>query len=103
AKPAGIAAAAMGTMGIMAVRAYGRLEALEKGLAAVAGSTEAAKSQLNDLREVAKLPGLGLEEAVRGSISFQAIGISADVAKNAILQFGNAVATVGKGRAELDR
>lgn len=101
--PAGIAAAALGAMGLSAVRAYGRLEALEKGLAAVAGSTEAAKSQLNDLREVAKLPGLGLEEAVRGSISLQAIGISADVAKNAILQFGNAVATVGKGRAELDR
>lgn len=101
--PAGIAAAAMGAMGLSAVKAFGRLESLEKGLAAVAGSTDAAKKQLDDLREVAKLPGLGLEEAVRGSISLQAIGISADVAKNAILQFGNAVATVGKGRAELDR
>src|SRR5690606_19122085 len=82
---------------------YGKLQSLEKGLAAVAGSTGAAQKQLEELREVAKLPGLGLEEAVRGSIALQAIGISADEAKRAILQFGNAVATVGKGRAELDR
>src|SRR5690606_9367702 len=101
--PAGIAAAAIGAMGFNAIKAYGRLESLEKGLFAVAGSSSAAQKQLDDLREVAKLPGLGLEEAVRGSISLQAIGISADVAKEAILQFGNAVATVGKGRAELDR
>ncbi len=101
--PAGIAAAAIGAMGFNAIKAYGRLESLEKGLLAVAGSSSAAQKQLDDLREVAKLPGLGLEEAVRGSISLQAIGISADVAKEAILQFGNAVATVGKGRVELDR
>ena len=101
--PAGVASAAITAMGLMAVKSYGRLQSLEKGLEAVSGSSEAAKQQLEDLREVAKLPGLGLEEAVKGSISLQAIGISADDAKEAILQFGNAVATVGKGRAELDR
>lgn len=101
--PAGIAAAAIGAMGFNAIKAFGRLESLEKGLLAVSGSSAAATQQLDDLREVAKLPGLGLEEAVRGSINLQSIGISADVAKEAILQFGNAVATVGKGRAELDR
>lgn len=101
--PAGVAAAAIAAIGFSAVKSYGRLQSLEKGLAAVAGSTDAAKKQLDDLREVAALPGLGLEEAIRGSISLQAIGISADEAKRSILQFGNAVATVGKGRAELDR
>lgn len=101
--PAGIASAAITAVGLAAVKSYGRLQSLEKGLAAVAGSTDAAKRQLEDLREVAKLPGLGLEEAVRGSINLQAIGISAERAQEAILQFGNAVATVGKGRAELDR
>ena len=101
--PAGIAAAAIGAMGFNAIKAFGRLESLEKGLLAVSGSSAAATQQLDDLREVAKLPGLGLEEAVRGSINLQSIGISADVAKEAILQFGNAVATVGKGRVELDR
>lgn len=101
--PAGLAAGAIAAIGFSAVKSYGRLQSLEKGLAAVAGSTDAAKKQLDDLREVAALPGLGLEEAIRGSISLQAIGISADEAKRSILQFGNAVATVGKGRAELDR
>lgn len=101
--PAGVASAAIVAVGLAAVKSYGRLQSLEKGLEAVAGSSDAAKQQLEDLREVAKLPGLGLEEAVRGSISLQAIGISADRAQEAILQFGNAVATVGKGRAELDR
>ena len=101
--PAGIASAAISAIGVSSVIAYGKLQSLEKGLAAVAGSSEEADKQLTRLREVAKLPGLGLEEAVRGSISLQAIGISAETAEKAILEFGNAVATVGKGRAELDR
>lgn len=85
------------------IKAYGDIQALQKGLEAVAGSAQLAQQQFQDMKEVAKLPGLGLQEAVKGTINLQAIGFSASKAKETLLQFGNAVATVGKGRVEFER
>ncbi|MEF9476794.1 tape measure protein [Chryseobacterium sp. 1B4] len=66
-------------------------------------SASKAANEMTKLREVAKLPGLGMEEAVKGSINLESIGFSASNARNILQQFGNAVATVGKGRAEFER
>lgn len=90
-------------LGAASIKAYGDIQALEKGLESVMGSADRAQSELTKLKEVAKLPGLGLKEAVSGSINLQAIGISADKSRNILQQFGNAVATVGKGRPEFER
>lgn len=90
-------------LGVAAVKAFGDIEALKKGLEAVTGSADKAEVEFNKLKEVAKLPGLGMEEAVKGSINLQAIGMSADKSRKVLSQFGNAVATVGKGRAEFER
>ncbi|QIY92246.1 tape measure protein [Chryseobacterium gallinarum] len=90
-------------LGTAAIKAYGDIEALQKGLEAVMGSAYKAEGEFNKLKEVAKLPGLGMEEAVKGSINLQSIGISAGKSRNILMQFGNAVATVGKGRAEFER
>ena len=89
-------------IGAGAVKAFGDLEALQKGLISVMGSAEAAGREFTKLKEVAKLPGLGLEEAVKGSVNLQSAGFSADQAREALLQFGNALATVGKGKNELN-
>jgi tape measure domain-containing protein len=89
-------------LGVAAVSSAMKMESLEKGLIAVSGSSEAAQAQLERLKEVAKLPGLGLEEAVQGSVNLQAAGFSAEEAEASLQAFGNALATVGKGRAELD-
>lgn len=89
-------------IGAGAVKAFGDLEALQKGLISVMGSAEAAGREFTKLKEVAKLPGLGLEEAVQGSVNLQSAGFSADQAREALLQFGNALATVGKGKNELN-
>ena len=89
-------------IGVGAIKAFGDLEALQKGLIAVMGSSSAASAEFEKLKEVAKLPGLGLEEAARGSVSLQSAGFSADQAREALLQFGNALATVGKGKNELN-
>jgi len=89
-------------IGAAAIKVFGDLEALQKGLIAVMGSSEAAAREFEKLKEVAKLPGLGLEEAVQGSVRLQAAGFSADEARESLLQFGNALATVGKGKVELD-
>ncbi len=89
-------------LGAAAVGSSMKMESLRKGLTAVSGSADAADKQFQSLKEVAKLPGLGLEEAVQGSVNLQAAGFSAEQAENALKGFGNALATVGKGKAELD-
>jgi len=77
------------------------LDQLTRGITAVAGSSAKAKIQLQNLREVAKLPGLSFTDAVRGSINLQAAGLSAEFAERSLSAFGNALATVGKGAADL--
>lgn len=89
-------------LGYQAFNAAVKMDSLERGLVSVAGSTEAAEKQMISLREIAKLPGLGFAEAVQGSTRLQAAGFSARLAERALMGFGNALATVGKGRVELD-
>lgn len=85
-----------------ASRTAADLEALKMGLVAVAGSTAEAEAQMLRLKDVAKLPGLGFEEAIRGSVNLQAVGFSAEAAESTLMAFGNALATVGKGKDDLD-
>jgi len=85
-----------------ALKAAGDYQSLEIGLQAVTKEAGPLEKQLLRLREVAKLPGLGFKEAVQGSINLQAAGFSAGLAERGLKAFGNALATVGKGRAELD-
>lgn len=89
-------------LGGMATKSALDMEKLNAGLTAVMGSADRASAEFVKLREVAKLPGLGLKEAVQGSINLQAAGLSADLARRALQSFGNALATVGKGKNELD-
>lgn len=87
--------------GGISLKVAGDIEALQKGLISVSGTAEAAGKEFEKLREVAKLPGLGLQEAIQGSVALQAAGFSADEARASLLAFGNALATVGKGKNEL--
>ena len=84
------------------IKAYGDIQSLQMGLEAVMGSAERASAEFVKLKEVAKLPGLGLKEAAQGSVSLQAAGFSADQARRSLMAFGNALATVGKGANEMN-
>lgn len=92
----------LGALGGFALRSAAQFDSLTRGLTAVAGSSTEAAKQMERLKKVAELPGLGFREAVQGSINLQAAGFSAQTAERALKAFGNALATVGKGRAELD-
>ncbi len=83
------------------VQEASNLEGLTNGLKAVAGAGVDVKARLEEMREVAKLPGLSFAEAVRGDVRLQAVGISAEQSKEILIQFGNALATVGGGGGEL--
>lgn len=87
--------------GAAALESFSSIDALKRGLTAVAGSASEAEKEFTVLREVAKLPGLGLEEAVKGSINLQTIGMSAADAATTLTAFGNAIATVGGGKSEM--
>lgn len=90
-------------IGAASIKAFGDIQALKNGLTATTGSAEQAAIQFVRLQKIAKLPGLGLEEAVKGSINLQTIGFTAEKAESSMQAFGNAVATVGKGKAEFER
>lgn len=89
-------------LGAGSIKAAGDLESLNLALQSQLGSASAAKKEIEALTEVAKNPGLGLEQVVRASVSLQAVGNSADKARDIITEFGNALALAGKGREEVD-
>jgi tape measure domain-containing protein len=88
--------------GAAAVKVGVDMDSFRRGLTAVSGSAQSAEEQLVQLREVAKLPGLGFEEAIQGAINLEAAGMSAKMAQRSLMAVGNALATVGKGKAELE-
>ncbi len=85
------------------VNAAAQLDSLKRGLTAITGSSEEAGRQLQRLTQLAKLPGIGFEEAIQGSIRLQAVGFSAKEAERNLREFANAVALTGGGREELSR
>lgn len=88
-------------LGAAVINSAANMDSLKRGLIAVSGSSAEAERQLSALKEVAKLPGLGLKEAVQGSINLQALGNSAEQSQRILKVFGNALATVGRGREDL--
>ena len=90
-------------LGGSALKAAGNFEAMANGLTAIMGDADAAAKELELLKEAAKNPGLGLNQAVTGSVRLQSIGLSAELARTNMLAMGNAIALVGGGAAELDR
>lgn len=88
-------------LGVASIQSYAKIDSLNRGLLAVEGSATATAKAVKDVAEIAKLPGLGLVEATQGYTRLRAVGFSALEAKASLLQFGNAIATTGGGKAEL--
>jgi tape measure domain-containing protein len=86
--------------GAASLSAAADIEKLEKGLSATMKSTAAASKEFEKLKDLAKLPGLGLEEAVKGSIRLQSLGTSAADARRIMGELGNALSVVGGTRAD---
>jgi tape measure domain-containing protein len=89
-------------VGAASLKAFADMERLELGLTAIMGSSKAAEVELQKLRKTAENPGLALPQVVQASSTLQAVGLSADAARETILQFGNATARAGKGAVVFD-
>lgn len=98
---AGMLSAGLGLMIKSVIGASVKFDSLKRSLASVAGSSKETARQLKQLEAVARLPGIGLEEAIRGSVNLQAVEMSAEMAARSLKAYGNALATVGSGKAEL--
>ncbi|MEM6397481.1 MAG: tape measure protein [Bacteroidota bacterium] len=88
-------------VGGAAVGTFAKFDRLEKGLAAISGSSEEGKRQLDSLLGVVKdtRTTLDLQTASRASLQLQAVGLGANQAENALRQLAIA-ATVGGSAAE---
>jgi tape measure domain-containing protein len=88
--------------GAAAIKAGSDMESLTMGLKAVMKTSEATATEMAKLRDVAKLPGLELEEAVKGTIRLQILGNSANESRRIMAELGNALAVVGGGREDFN-
>lgn len=78
------------------------LDAIRKGLEAVAAPGENANAKLEELRQTGLKPGLDFEQAARGQIRLQAVGMESGRATSLIKETGNALALVGASGDSLD-
>lgn len=90
-------------LGGAAIKSFMDMEKLQLGLARVAGSSEVAKKQMAQLRKIALRPGIGFEEALKGSLRLQSMGQSAEFAAKLMGGLANAVALGAGGREEFAR
>lgn len=93
--------APIAAFGAAAIKAGGDIQALKLSLQSLEGSTAGAERRFKELLEVAKLPGLGVKEAIQADLALRGYGLSAERAKEATLAFGNALAAAGRGKADL--
>ena len=82
-------------VGAAAIKSFGDIQRLEKGLAATMGSAGAARAEMKRLQKIAEAPSLGFEQAIQGSIQLQNVGLTADQARNALEQLANTTAIGG--------
>ena len=85
------------------LKAYGELDSLKRGLASIEGTSTNVEKRLVQLKEAAKLPGLGFQEAIQGDVRLRSVGIAAETSLRILKEFGNAAALGGGGKEELGR
>ncbi|NBT32239.1 MAG: hypothetical protein EBT13_10180, partial [Rhodobacteraceae bacterium] len=85
-----------------AVEVVGKFDRMERGMTTLEGSADGARRRLDELREASKFPGVDFAQAVQGDIKLRSVGVSAEMSKNAIIEFGNALSLAGGTSADLD-
>jgi tape measure domain-containing protein len=96
----GAIATAFIAVGKTAIDAALPLDSYRRALAALSKDVGEYTTQVDRLTQIAKGPGLGLQEVFGGATQLQGAGISADTTARIIEQLGNAVAVVGRGKNE---
>ncbi len=91
-------------VGGASLRAYAEFDGLSRGLQTVEGSAENAQKRIDGvLSSLAKMPGLGLQEVIKGDIALRNQGFSAGGSARIQAAFGNAIATSGGGKENFNQ
>jgi tape measure domain-containing protein len=86
-------------VGRQAIQTAVKFDSYSKALESTLGSSKRVKQEMRDLKEIAKLPGIGLEESIQSFQRFVAVGVSAAKSKKLIEGLGKLNAKSG-GSAE---
>jgi tape measure domain-containing protein len=82
--------------------AFAEYDSLRRALQSYHPTLDGLNSRLAEMRTLAKLPGLGFQEAIQGDVRLQAVGISAKNSSKILREFANAIAQTGGGKAQLN-
>ena len=85
------------------ISAAGEMESYIIAFTALTGSVGRATEEIETLRQVARLPGVNFQQAIQGQITFTALGVAAQDARDLIIELGNQVALVGGGPDAFNR
>lgn len=97
------ASTAFAGLAIVSSQKAAEFDAMVKALESVVGSAENAKKALEELHAIAAMPGLGLEEALKGYTALRRTDMTDSMAMRTISAAGNANALASGGRAELEQ
>jgi len=78
-------------------------DSLQRALATTVGSTSELTEEMDRLRKIALLPGINLEQTVKGFIRLRSAKFDANTAEKALTGVANAVASVGASADTVDR
>lgn len=95
-----VATAAFGAWGISVAA---QRDAQQRGLQAMLGSAKEAERVMTRMRAVALQPGVTFDAGLSLATSLMAVKVNADLAVDAVGNFGNALALAGRGEEELQR
>jgi tape measure domain-containing protein len=97
-----IASIASGLGGLVAFNNALRFDSITRGLATVSDGYDQLEAQIFRIQDIAKLPGAGFEEVSAAVLALESVNMKAELAERTVRAFANALASVGKGKAELD-
>ena len=86
---------AIGRSGVESVRAAGAMEQYLRATEQITGSAAAAEARIEDLVEIANLPGLNFEPLTRFSNRLLAAGVGAEDANKILLTVGQTIVSLG--------
>jgi tape measure domain-containing protein len=75
---------------------------MKRGMTTLEGSAEKASDRINELSEASRLPGVDFKQAVQADIKLRSVGVTAEMSKSAIIEFGNALSLAGGTSSDLD-
>lgn len=97
-----VAGIGFGLLAKQAVDVVGKFDRMSRAMTTLEGTAQAATARMDELREAGKLPGVDFAQAVQADIRLRSVGVSAEMSRAAIVEFGNALALAGGSAQDLD-